>query len=299
MHPTIVCGVDRSHHARAAARLARDLADRLGLGLELIHVIDPGPSPGSGGGTAAVRAVTEEFLDLPGISVRVETGVTSDVLGAASRRAALLVIGTRGEGSMRAALLGNVSSKLTHDPPGAVIVVPPGVSDADPLLAGRTIVCGVRDGRDSPPAHVAARLASDLGVSLTLAHVLAPPVPISTSGAARPASMLRPTAPEFETATAALAAIARSIATDIPVDIELEVLDGPPGPQLDRLAAATDAVILAVGACDQNPLMGALAGAPALHLMRYSARPVLVCPRPQRLTRTRRRTAGQISSVAS
>jgi nucleotide-binding universal stress UspA family protein len=299
-HPTIVCGVDRSHHARAAARLARGLADRLGLGLELIHVVGPGPSPGSGGGTAAVRAVTEEYLDLPGVAVGVETGVTSDVLAAASRRAALLVVGTRGEGAMRAALLGSVSSKLTHDPASAVVVVPPGGSDADPPLAGRTIVCGVRDGRDSAPAHVAARLASDLGLSLTLAHVLAPPAPaISTFGGAPAASMLRPTAHELETAMATLGAIGRSIATDIPVDVELEVLDGPPGPQLDRLAAATDAAMVAVGACDQSPLTGALAGAPTLHLMRYSARPVLVCPRPQWLTRPRRRTAGQISSVAS
>jgi nucleotide-binding universal stress UspA family protein len=288
-HRTIVCGVDRSHHSRAAARLARGLADRLGLGLELIHVVDSGPSPGSGGGTAAVRAVTEEHLDLRGVGVEVETGVTSDVLAAASRRAALLVIGTRGEGAMRAALLGSVSSKLTHDPASAVVVVPPGGSDADPPLVGRTIVCGVRDGRDSAPAHVAARLASDLGLTLTLAHVLPPP----------PASMLRPTAHEFETAAATLGAIGRSIATDIPVDIEHEVLDGPPGPQLDRLAAATDAAMVAVGACDQSPLTGALAGAPTLHLMRYSARPVLVCPRPQRLTRARRRTAGQITSVAS
>jgi nucleotide-binding universal stress UspA family protein len=298
MHSTIVCGVDRSHHARAAARLARGLADRLGLGLELIHVVDPGPSPGLGGGTAAVRAVTEEHLDLRGVGVVVETGVTSDVLAAASRRAALLVVGSRGEGAMRSALLGSVSSKLTHDPPSAVVVVPPGGSDADPPLAGRTIVCGVRDGRDSAPAHVAARLASDLGLSLTLAHVLTPPT-ISTFGGAPRASMLRPTAQELETAMATLGAIGRSIATDIPVDIELEVLDGPPGPQLDRLAAATGAAMVAVGACDQSPLTGALAGAPTLHLMRYSTRPVLVCPRPQRLARTRRRTAGRISSVAS
>jgi nucleotide-binding universal stress UspA family protein len=162
------------------------------------------------------------------------------------------------------------------------------------------MVCGVRDGRDSAPAHVAARLASDLGLSLTLAHVLAPPtIPISTFGEAPRASRLRPTAHEFETAMTTLGAIGRSIATDIPVDIELEVLDGPPGPQLDRLAAAADAAMVAVGACDQSPLRGALAGAPTLHLMRYSARPVLVCPRPQRLTRTRRRTVGQITRVAS
>ena len=300
MHTTIVCGVDRSHHARAAARLAGALADRLGLGVELIHVVDPGSPPASGSGTAAVRAVTEEYLDLPGMAVRVETGLVSDVLAEASRRTLLLVIGTRGEGALRQALLGSVSARLTRDPLSPVVVVPPAAADADPPLEGQTIVCGVRDGRDSAPAHVAARLASDLGLTLTLAHVLAPAaMPVSAAGGAPPASMLRPTAHEFEAAMRTLGAIARSISTDIPVDVELEVLDGPPGPHLDRLAAARGAAMLAVGACDQSPLAGALAGAPSRHLMRHSARPVLVCPRPRRLIRTHRRTGGHISSVAS
>jgi hypothetical protein len=47
------------------------------------------------------------------------------------------------------------------------------------------------------------------------------------------------------------------------------------------------AAMLAVGACDQGPLEGALAGAPPRHLMRHGARPVLICPRPQWLARKR------------
>ena len=96
-----------------------------------------------------------------------------------------------------------------------------------------------------------------------------------------------------------LDAIARSISTNIPVHVDLEVLDGPPGPQLDRLAAAKDATILAVGACDQSPLASALGGTPPSHLMRHGVRPVMVCPRPRRLTPARTRTTGKVSSLVS
>jgi nucleotide-binding universal stress UspA family protein len=300
MRTTIVCGVDRSHHARAAARLAGALAGRLGLGVELIHAVDADSPRTLAGGSAAVRAVTEEFLDLPGMAVRIEAGPAAEVLAEASRGAPLLVIGTRGEGALRQALLGSVSAKLTRDPLSPLVVVPPKAAEAESPLEGRTIVCGVRDGRDSAPAHAAASLASDLGLGLTLAHVLSSPaMAVSAAGGAPPVSMLRPPADEHEAATRTLEAIGRSIGTDIDVDVELDVLDGPPGPHLDRLAAARGAAMLAVGACDQSPLAGALAGTPPRHLMRHSARPVLICPRPRRLMSTKRRTAGQITGVAS
>lgn len=291
MRPTIVCGVDRSANARAAARLARDLARRLGLGVELIHVLDRDSGPASDAGNAARRAVTEEYLGLP-VAVQVKSGVTADVLAKAGRGAALLVIGTRGDGAVRQAPLGGVSSELTRDPSTPVIVVPPAAARSDALLDGRTIVCGVQDERDAAPAHVAARLAYDLGLTLTLAHVLRqPPIPAP--------SMLRATADELEAATRTLESIARSITVNTPVHVELDVLDGHPGPQLDRTAAARRATMLAMGACDQRVLAGALAGTPSRHLMRHGSRPVLVCPRPRRLTRFRARTADRDSPVAS
>ena len=282
MRSTIVCGVDRSSHARAAARLAGVLARRLGLGLQLVHVVDSDARPASGGGIAALQAVMRENLDLSGAAVQLKTGVISDVLAEAGHGAALLVIGTRGEGALRQALLGSVAAQLTRDPASPVVVVPPGATSTDSPLEGRTIVCGVKDERDSAPAHAAARMAADLGLTLTLAHVLGvPAIPVSAAGAVA-ASTLRPTAAEFEAAMHTLESIARSIRTSIPPNIELEVLDGPPGTQLDHLAAARGAAMLAVGACDQGPLAGALAGAPPRHLMRHGARPVLVCPGPHR-----------------
>lgn len=299
MRSTVVCGVDRSPHARAAARLAGVLARRLGLDLELVHVLDSDSRPASSGAMAALQAVLQEDLDLNGTAVQLKTGVVSKVLAEAGRRAPLLVIGTRGEGALRRAVLGSVSATLTRDPRGPVVVVPPGATAADPPLGGRAIVCGVRDERDSAPAHAAARMAADLGLTLTLAHVLGPPATaVSAAGGAPTASMLRPTAAELDAAMRTLEGIARSINANIPAVVGLAVLDGRPGPQLDRLAAASDAAILAVGACDHGPLAGALAGTPPQHLMSHGTRPMLICPRPQRLDRMRA-PARQISPMAS
>jgi nucleotide-binding universal stress UspA family protein len=282
MAATILCGVDRSPHARAAARLAGALARRLGCDLELLHVLEPGMHSASEGQLAALRAVMQEDLDVSGVAVRLQTGSVPEVLGRAGRRAALLVVGTRGEGAVRQALLGSVAAALTRDPPCQVIVVPPAAAgSADAPLAGGSVVCGIHDERDRPPAHAAARMARDLGIGLTLAHVLAPPrVPVSAAGGASPASMLGPTEAEAQTAGHMLEATARSIAIDVPGEIACKVLAGPPGPQLDRLAVAERAVMLAVGASDRGPLAGALAGAPEGHLVRHGSRPVLVCPRP-------------------
>ena len=299
MRSRIVCGVDRSPHARAAARLAGVLARRLGLPVELVHVVDSESQPPSSGGMAAMHAVLQEDLDLAGTAVVLKTGAVSTVLAEAARDASLLVIGTRGEGALRQALLGSVSARLTRDPPTPVVAVPPGATSADPPLQGRTIVCGIRDQRDSAPVHAAARMASDLRMRLTLAHVLAPPaIPVSAVGDAPPASVLGPTTAEFEAARQTLERIARSISINIPTDVDVDVIEGPPGPQLARMAAARGAAMLAVGACDHGTLAGALAGAPPRHLMRHGAHPVVVCPRPQRLSPTRARTS-QASPMAS
>ena len=83
-----------------------------------------------------------------------------------------------------------------------------------------------------------------------------------------------------------LGQVARPLSANVGCDIELHVLDGAPGPQLDRFAAAEQAAMVAVGASQRGPLAAALAGAPARHLMRHGQRPVLIHPRachPRRL----------------
>jgi nucleotide-binding universal stress UspA family protein len=289
MRSIIVCGVDRSTHARAAARLAIALARRLRRRVELVHVIEGPTRPLSHGGMAALQAVLEEELDLEGIGICVRTGSATDTLKTAGRRASLLVIGSRGEGAGRSAPLGGVCRTLTADPPCALLAVPPAAAmGLEPALGGRTIVCGVRDERDAAPAHAAAKLASALGLDLTLAHAV--PSPRAASATPDADGALR------EQAMQMLERIARSIATNSSCDVASRVLDGPPGPQLDHLGAADGAAMFAVGAPERGVVEGALAGAPSRYLLRYGARPSLICPRPMSATALRTRR-DQLSSI--
>lgn len=269
----VVCGVDRSPHARSAARLAILLARRLHRPLELVHVIEGPPRPSPGGAMEPVQAVLNEQTDVEGVRVRLLSGPAASALADAAQRSWLLVIGSRGEGAARPAPLGTVSGALTGDPPCPTVVVPPTTQIAVEELTGRAIVCAVRDERDLLAAHAAAKLASALGQSLTLAHVIRRTVP-ATPGAHREASRM-------------LGRIARPIAANLACAIDLQVLDGAPGPQLDRLATAKEASLLAVGASERGPLAAALAGSPSRHLMRHGQRPVLIHPRARRPRRRR------------
>jgi nucleotide-binding universal stress UspA family protein len=272
----IVCGVDRSPESRSAARLAILLSRRLRRPLELVHVVEPGATPVSQGGMTALQAVLEEQLDVAGIGVRLQSGSVASVLAHVGRHSRLLVIGNRGEGAARRALFGSVSAALTGDPPCPTIVVPAGAGEG---LAGRTILCAVRDERDAFAAHASAKLASVLGHTLTVAHVI-PRATAQPAGGAPPGPALtKPAAVHREDALRMLDRIARPIAAGLACEIELRVPAGAPGPQLDRLAAAERASMVAVSASHRGPLSAALAGVPSSHLIRHGERPVIVYPR--------------------
>jgi nucleotide-binding universal stress UspA family protein len=276
---TIVCGVDQSRHACVAARVASQLARRLGLRLELVHVTLRTDATE----LARARALREQLCrelhrDVP---LRLENGPVPARLQAVARRAAALVVGTRGEGALRRALLGSISAAVTRDPPVPVIVVPPGAVDAhgDPVATGG-VVCGVRDSADVTVAHTAGRIADGLGLDLTLAHVVPPPrLPISAAGGAPPAALPRRAVDEVADAQEMLAAIARSLSANADCRTRLRVLEGPVGPQLSLIADLEDAAFVALGASERGALASALAGAPSRHVIRRGSQPVIVCPR--------------------
>jgi nucleotide-binding universal stress UspA family protein len=116
----IVCAVDDSDGARAALSSAADLAKRLDRPLLLVTVkaVD---DPAS--------AASERPVDETGLGISPEwvymRGEPADAIleAAAARRAAMIVIGSRGRGALAASVLGSVSSAVAGGSRCPVMVV--------------------------------------------------------------------------------------------------------------------------------------------------------------------------------
>ncbi|HVU78296.1 MAG TPA: universal stress protein [Gaiellaceae bacterium] len=139
---SIVCGVDDSREARVALRFAADLAELFGVRLVAAHVVRP-PAPTLGIGMTArepVNVPAEALLssgealldriledeDLSDVERRVALGFPPDRLADLAREEAaeLIVVGSRGRGAFKAALLGSFSTRLLAVAGCPVLVVP-------------------------------------------------------------------------------------------------------------------------------------------------------------------------------
>jgi nucleotide-binding universal stress UspA family protein len=141
----IVCGVDGSEQARHAASAALRLAGRLGAQLTLVHVtptrtvmpvdsfpLGPDPSIYPRSSELAFSEAEAAFNALPpdvaaaNVERAVRLGQPAVVLAqvAADCGAELIVVGSRGHGAWRSAVLGSVSSDVTRLAPCPVMIVP-------------------------------------------------------------------------------------------------------------------------------------------------------------------------------
>ena len=141
MFHSILVAVDGSAHADRALAQAIDLAESEHARLTIFTaVVAPPPSAYLGGGSAvaaqiARAAETEAEAFLRAASERVPAGVSvSTVLSSDPVRPALLrqivsgshdlvVMGSRGRGTLRSALLGSVSHHVLHHSPAPVLIV--------------------------------------------------------------------------------------------------------------------------------------------------------------------------------
>lgn len=183
-----VCGLDHSAGARAAARFAADLAERLSLRTVLVYVVQP-PLPQRtasaatestdwalidelrAAGTNLLDEVVNELGPSREISTELRFGEASGAIAtvAAESRAAFVVVGSRGLGSIESLLLGSVSRRLATHGPCPTVIVP----DSGATLDDAPIMCAVDDSDESRAAAATAATLSDrLGVGLLLVHAL-------------------------------------------------------------------------------------------------------------------------------
>jgi nucleotide-binding universal stress UspA family protein len=246
-----------------------------------------------------LQAELERHLG-PHVPLRVETGPPERRLIEASRRAGLLVIGSRGVGALRRALAGSVTMAVTRSAAAPVVVVPrSAVRDGAMSLGRGGVVSAVRDERDLASVATAACWACDLDLDLTLAHVLPPHrLPVATGIGPPPAGLAYNAADLAASARGMLDEIASMIAPSAPAECRTRLLDGPVGRELARLAFVDAAALVTVGPLRHGPLAAACLRSPTTHLLRYAPCPVMVCPSPEAVLTPGWQAAGDAEAEA-
>jgi nucleotide-binding universal stress UspA family protein len=124
----VVCAVDDDRLAEAVVDVAGELAEELGLPLVLVHSCGADRYVAPAHYRASIEA-GEEVLDRvasrwPSAERVLQLGPAADlVVTVARRRGAVIVVGTRGRGPLRSALLGSVSQEVLARASCPVLVV--------------------------------------------------------------------------------------------------------------------------------------------------------------------------------
>jgi nucleotide-binding universal stress UspA family protein len=141
---SIVCGVDGSDHALAAVRLARELAERLGYRVAVVHAprsaksltyvgrsTTPSLSQQPDQVARQSREIVQAAVDLLGdrpSTAHIEPGQPAEVLESVAKEenGRLIVVAGRGMGTVQASLLGSVATALISSAEVPVVVLPEG-----------------------------------------------------------------------------------------------------------------------------------------------------------------------------
>ena len=194
--------------------------------------------------------------------------------------AELLVVGARGRGALRSAVLGSVSRELASRSRCPVIIVPPEAQRAQTAPgADPSVVCGV-DGSDQAlaAAALAGRLASRLGCRLVVVHARQN---LRALAAYPGASMSTPPATGQEDAVQQAADNAVKDAEDAAAVSAVGVVEpGPPAEVLQSVAEREDARLIVIAARGVGGLRAALLGSVAADFPLATTRPVVVLSGP-------------------
>jgi nucleotide-binding universal stress UspA family protein len=291
----VVCGVDWSDESMAAVNVAAGLSKRLGATLVLAHVVEEsttfpyGSEPELNRNRHRAHTKTTRLfhsvrrqLDPLDVEGRVLYGAPADELAelAAQEEAALLLVGSRGRGAVKAALFGSVSSAVSRAADCPVVIVRSDMALAGPEATGHraTIVCGVDDSQQARgAARVAAALAGALDAELMLVHAYPPArsaATIPAGGIAPPVDLDELEERHRRAGETLLGQVAEDAVGDAPVRTRLET--GAAASALERCAREEQAELIVVGTHGHGPLASALLGSTSVALAAGGPVPVVM-----------------------
>jgi nucleotide-binding universal stress UspA family protein len=290
----VVVGVDFSKHNAPAVAYAAHEASTRGLPLELLHALDPRdilPTYLALPDQELIDEVESELADQaaavvsdrPGLDVRTAVVQKSptDALVDASRRATMVVIGSRGHGTFSQLLLGAVAWRVVSRAHGPIVLVRPsqnigasGAAETAPVLVGV-------DGSASSAAAVdfAFAEAQARGTGVVAASVWSLPHPEGLAiGRTWPAEADQWRIDMESDADRILAEALAGKPEQFPdVEITRVVVHGLNIPMtLLEVAAAKDAELVVVGAHGQHALPVLVLGAVGVQLAHHADRSVAV-----------------------
>jgi nucleotide-binding universal stress UspA family protein len=275
----VMCAVDDPTSGLPVVMMARWLANALRAELVVVHTLpdlDAEPEP--------VFTALEGLLDDTHAQIHLlEGSVAPAILEAAEEEnATMLVVGARGRGPVRSALLGSVSRDVASGAMCPVLVVPHDVAEVDPATAvdgrDRYLVCGT-DNSDASMAAVAfsAQLAQTLGCRVVVVHARQN---LQSLLEYRHPSSDTPPVTGQEDAVAKLVDETMKQASSLAGEGAIEVVEpGAPVKVLKDVADRYDAAMIVVAAGGRGGLSSALLGSVAAELPVTAERPVLVVPR--------------------
>ncbi|WP_017601485.1 universal stress protein [Nocardiopsis lucentensis] len=296
--PQVIVGVDGSENGRAALEWAAVEAGRRGTPLTIVYALGmplvvtayggpvrfPPTDEISGQATQVLeRAVEYARAIAPSVTVRTLTAMEEAPL-AILRQAHpgdLIVVGTRGMGSVASMFAGSVSVRLSGHAPCPVVVVPVGDAGKPASTSLNRVVVGV-DG--SANSHRALRLAVDLAkeddgevVVVNSWEVAFPydPVSLAAAGYQLQDDVLDQKSQEL--VAEALADVLDEQREDTEVRVSVVRTQSNPVDALIEAARGADAIV--VGSRGRGSVRGLLLGSVSQGLLHHSPVPVVVLPK--------------------
>jgi nucleotide-binding universal stress UspA family protein len=276
----ILVAVDFSRPGRSAFDQALALSREHGAELTVVHAVPANrPFRRRSRERIALIAQLREIAESSGVrfSVGVQHGDPAGVilLHARSRRPDLIVLGTHQRTGLDRLRTGSVAERVVSQAAQPVLVVPRGNAGAVRSFDSVLVAVDFRDASNRAVEQAVA-LAARFNGRVTLLHV----VPGSPNGV--PRHLYRYGAAEYQNGMRLDAW--RRLHSVVPRDptpgaqVHARVVTGDPATEIARVAAETDADLIAMGITRRSALSRKLFGGTAARVMRIAGQPVIAVP---------------------